>query len=53
MVYSNYYNQYITSSNEKVDENSIPRLYGIPVLVNFTPDTVLEYIYSRLTAYVK
>ena len=41
-LYSNYYNKYITSSNDKVEENSIPKLYGIPVLINFTPDTILE-----------
>lgn len=47
-MYSNYYDKYITSTTKKVAESTIPMLYGIPVLVNFTPDTVLERLTTSL-----
>lgn len=47
-MYSEYEKKYITSTNRKFSEEQLPSLYGFPILVNFTPDTVLEALTSSL-----
>lgn len=47
-LYSEYEKKYITSSNRRFSEEELPSLYGLPILVNFTPDTVLEALTKSL-----
>lgn len=47
-MYSEYDNKYITSTAEKISEDNLPTLYGIPILVHFTPDTAIEALTKSL-----
>jgi cell division septal protein FtsQ len=40
LFFYKYNNKYITSSNESIDDNKA--YYGVPTLVNFTPDTIFD-----------